>query len=907
MHSSTIASHSFDASGTSRWIADFRSSCGHFLLALLLLFGGLWSHVASAQALDGCDLRAVAPASQSGAPGSTLNYKFDAVDLGTCTSDGTNGDIIILSDTTGGATVTPTGYSSSGPQQFNFSVTLGPNPGSVDIEILCTFACGPSGQLDYTATATSASGCNLQAVAPTAQSGAPGSALVYNFDVVDLGGCRSSGVSGAIAITSDTTGGATVTPGGFSGIDGRYPFSLTLGPNPGNVSLGIHCDIPCSPTATLTYTATATGAGSPAMSVSKALTGKTDPDSSDTVTPGDVLTYQVTASNTGAVPLTNVQVNDALTTPDTATCSSVAVSGTCVLTGTYTVTAADASRGSITNTGNATSTQVPGPVNSAALVTPVLATTVGPATLTLVSGNNQSVVLPTPSAPLVVELRSGGTGNPVPGATINWSTNNGTLASATTITDSSGRSSNTATLEVAGAASVTASSSSPAAGPISFSLNGSNGRITDLNGLTPEQRAVAVALDNACPALAARSTRTSAEDDLLRRCEELEQAASSNPSQVGNALNALFAGSAFLQSTAALQISATQFDNIKARIAALRSGAGGRHFGGLALNTPSGAFPLGSTFDALLGATEQKKPEVGTDFDRWGFFASGTLGHGSADPSHVLPGYNFDTGGLTAGVDYRYSNSWIFGASAGYARFNSDLDANRGHMNTRGWSLSAYSTVFHQDSWYVDSVLSWGHNSYDIDRRILYTVTTPFRTTSIDTRATANSSGSNLAGSLTVGRDFQKGGWSIGPYLRGNLARLSFDDYRESLPAGTPGSGLGLLVKSRDVQSASSVLGGKFTYASSRSWGVLMPHIQVEWEHEFKSDPYRLEAHFLNDPTATPILVHGDPLDSDFFRLGLGLSFILTGGKSGFVYYEKTLGREGITQDNLALGIRLEF
>ena len=86
-----------------------------------------------------------------------------------------------------------------------------------------------------------------------------------------------------------------------------------------------------------------------------------------------------------------------------------------------------------------------------------------------------------------------------------------------------------------------------------------------------------------------------------------------------------------------------------------------------------------------------------------------------------------------------------------------------------------------------------------------------------------------------------------------------------------------------------------------------MPHIQVEWEHEFKDDPYRFQAHFLNDPTATPFVVAGDKLDSDFFRLGLGLSFVVTGGKSGFVYYEKTLGRQGITQDNIALGIRIEF
>ena len=194
---------------------------------------------------------------------------------------------------------------------------------------------------------------NLQTVAPTSQSGAPGSTLAYNFDVIDLGICESNGVSGAITITSDTTGGATVTPGGFSGINGRYAFPLTLGPNPGTVSIVIHCDIACSPTPSLTY--------------------------------------QVNDTNTGTARLTNVQVEDQLTTPSIATCTNVAVGATCVLTGTYTVTTADAATGSITNIGSASSNELPDGENTLPLVITVFGGGSGPATLTIVSGDNQNV------------------------------------------------------------------------------------------------------------------------------------------------------------------------------------------------------------------------------------------------------------------------------------------------------------------------------------------------------------------------------------------------------------------------------------------------------------------------------------------------------------------------------------
>ncbi len=847
--------------------------------------------------------------------------------------------------------------------------------------------------------------------------------------------------------------------------------------------------------------------GSPAMKVKVVLSSFTDSDNSGNVTPGDTLFYQVTASNTGNVALTNVHVTDGSAPP--VDCSPVAPLGTCVLSTSYVVQASDLAAGAVKNTGSATSTEVPGPINNT-LSTPVFASpvlslvsgnnqvgvvgehsthplvvhlvdsnnqpfvgktvtwqvtsgvatpdggssntdnagnaqmgftygattgaiviraafgtstvdfnamaqsyqvtvlsgngqTAGPGqplpqdfvvqvslpsgitalatqgahpnalptlagvavqwqvisgggslsqgastvtgpngqttnhytlgaaagvnqvrvvvpggasvtfnassaanvALQIVSGNAQSLATNTPSAPLVVELTNNGV--PIPNATIAWSATNAILATATSVTDSSGRASNTARVTNPGAATVTASSSTPPAGPTTFGLNGG---IANLGGLTPQQGQIAHAIDNACPALAARASLTPAEQDLLTQCQALAFSAGQDPDQARNALTEMFSNVAFLQTSAALLISTAQFDNIKARIAALRSGTGGTHFGGLAFNTPDGSLQFGSLGDSLPGFADpkkdEKKQEVGTDFDRWGFFASGTFGKGTSDPRQVTPGFGFNTNGLTAGVDYRYSDKLIFGVSAGYAKYNADVNAGAGGMDTTGWSLSAYSTFYRQDSWYLDGVLTFGSNNYDINRQIVYTLTTSTGITSVNQRATASAGGSTFAGALTLGRDFSKGPWSFGPYFRGTYTILNFDNYQEVLQAGT-GNGLGLAIQARDLKSTASVLGAKVNYASSQSWGVLMPHAEIEWQHEFQDSPDSIVAHFIHDPTATPIQVTGDSIDTDFFRLGLGLSFVFTHGRSGFIYYEKTLGRTGITQDNIAIGLRLEF
>ena len=48
--------------------------------------------------------------------------------------------------------------------------------------------------------------------------------------------------------------------------------------------------------------------------------------------------------------------------------------------------------------------------------------------------------------------------------------------------------------------------------------------------------------------------------------------------------------------------------------------------------------------------------------------------------------------------------------------------------------------------------------------------------------------------------------------------------------------------------------------------GVPIPHLQLEWQHEFEDDPARVEMRLLFDPTASPFQIQGDPVDTDFFR-----------------------------------------
>ncbi|WP_290885682.1 autotransporter domain-containing protein [Arenimonas sp.] len=689
-----------------------------------------------------------------------------------------------------------------------------------------------------------------------------------------------------LAITSDTTGGASIVPPTAPTVllDTDYTFTVNLGPTPSGTGT---VQASCVPTF---------------------------------CTPGSlVFNFGTDALVT---LLTDIDGNDQTTLPNTAFATALQVNATnngfgAVGVGIdWTVTGGDATLSAATsltdNFGNAavtaTAGATPGPVTISAVrqddptaIVVFNLTVDALGTLTVSGGDGQTLAAGATSAPLQVELRDAA-GNPVAGATVDWTATVGTLASATSLTDGAGVASNTVTVATAGAVEVTASSPLAAA-PAVFQLNGALG---NLAGLSRTQRAVADAIDTLCPALANLPAPTTQQTDLLARCREIGAAAGLDPDATVNALDQLMAVVALTQANAAMSAAQSQFQNLKTRIAALRSGTGGTRFGGLALDTPAGPISLGALSSAF--GADEPGAEVGADFSRWGFFAAGTVGRGESEAGVVDPAYDYDIEGLTAGLDYRKSDRWVIGGSLGYTRQDTDLPGDRGGLETRGWSVSAYTTFYQADSWYLDSVLTWGRNDYEMLRRIQYTL--PLAgggTTTVDQTAVADASGDLLATAFTFGRDYSRGAFGIGPYGRLMYTRLGFDAIREQTVAGAPGSGLGLHIASRDLVSLASVLGTKFTWTHSTNWGVLMPHLQLEWEHEFRDDPQAMEARFLNDPTGTAMLVTGDPLDTDYFRLGLGLSMVLTGGRSGFFYYEHLAGRDGESQWNLAMGLRMEF
>ncbi|MEO7251033.1 MAG: hypothetical protein ABIW30_00315, partial [Arenimonas sp.] len=251
------------------------------------------------------------------------------------------------------------------------------------------------------------------------------------------------------------------------------------------------------------------------------------------------------------------------------------------------------------------------------------------------------------SSPIVVPGAISG-GNPqakfAPGVTISWAVISGsaTLLTPTSVTNSNGVAKNRAFAgPTPGPVVIRATRNDPvpslAPASVDFHLTVTDlpqGRLGELPGLNANQQAIADALDELCSGSPTSggtgllATSTSPQADLQARCQELIDAITTDPDGVIAALDELFADIALVQSESSLLAAESQFENIKVRIAALRSGTNRTAFGGLALNTSGGRLPIGTMLQSLLdGDTPEGAPtEAGAGFSRWGFFAAGNIG-----------------------------------------------------------------------------------------------------------------------------------------------------------------------------------------------------------------------------------------------------------------------------------------
>ncbi len=433
--------------------------------------------------------------------------------------------------------------------------------------------------------------------------------------------------------------------------------------------------------------------------------------------------------------------------------------------------------------------------------------------------------------------------------------------------------------------------------PVSVDVAASD-TLSSQPGLTPNEQNVAQAIETVCPQLSLMTNRTADQEDLFQQCSQMLENASS--SGIPNTLNEVTTEKARAATSAAVETGNQQLSNIGSRLAALRGGATGLSLRGLSFNVDGQPMPVEQIAGAATSALTGGAASGDSSFGRWGFFLNGAFNFGNKDTTINETGFDFSTAGVTAGADYRFTDKLIAGGAIGYGNSDVSFDSNGGGLDTQTWTLAAYGTYNWTDRAYVDAIVEYGWHSYDSTRNISYQVAST--TSPVNRRANADYDGSQFGASIGAGYDFDNGPLSYGVYGRAGYIQVDVNGYRE-----TGAGGLNLQLDGFDSTSVTTTLGARISRVFNTSTAVLVPQARVEWEHEYDDDASSLVARFAADPTAVAFGIETDSPDSDYFRLGLGLSAVFPHGLSTFFNYEALLDKSDWTDNLIDAGMRWEF
>lgn len=411
-------------------------------------------------------------------------------------------------------------------------------------------------------------------------------------------------------------------------------------------------------------------------------------------------------------------------------------------------------------------------------------------------------------------------------------------------------------------------------------------------------------------------------DDLKRRCDELAGAGAPDLP-----LRQVASEEVATQGRNAVE---TSTKTIGARLAALRRGASGINIQGLGVNIKEPTLPgtlvaaLGP-FAAASSTPQTPTPTTPSPFAGLGLFANGIFSVGDRDPTSNEDGFDFHIYGVIAGLDYRFTPKLVLGGAFTYQSTANDLDntmtlrlgvptsVNGGSADTRSYGFSLYGTYYVLEQLYVDGILGFGWNDYRLDRVINYGlgVIPSGPTPLVNQIARTDTNGHQFSFSVGAGYDFKQGPWTYGPLARLQYIKLNIDGYQEKINNTNPGFGWALALDSQDVESLTTVLGGRASYAISTGLGVLLPQVRIEWEHEFKDDSRLITARFVYDPQRQfpdhTIRFTTDSPDRNYANLGVSLSATFRGGIAAFIDYETVLGLAHVSRHDITLGVRGEL
>ncbi len=272
--------------------------------------------------------------------------------------------------------------------------------------------------------------------------------------------------------------------------------------------------------------------------------------------------------------------------------------------------------------------------------------------------------------------------------------------------------------------------------------------------------------------------------------------------------------------------------------------------------------------------------------NRWGVWVTGFGDFVSVDADSNAQGYNFTTGGVTLGIDFRITDQLAIGIMGDYSHTWTSINP-AGHMDVNSGRGGVYATWYNHGL-YFNGAIYGGYNSYDSGRSGLAGL------------ATGSTQGAEWSTYISGGYDFHFGALTVGPIAALQYTSVGIDGFSEQ------GSLAPLDIHSDSAQSLRSDVGFRVFYQWQVGKVLVTPSLTAGWEHEYKYSALPITAGFagIPGPSAT---FFGPNEGHDSAIISAGVSVQLSPSIVTYLNYDGQLGRENYDSNAVTGGVRISF
>ncbi|MDD5260339.1 MAG: autotransporter domain-containing protein [Methylacidiphilales bacterium] len=350
----------------------------------------------------------------------------------------------------------------------------------------------------------------------------------------------------------------------------------------------------------------------------------------------------------------------------------------------------------------------------------------------------------------------------------------------------------------------------------------------------------------------------------------------------------------------------TQFHNLESRLAEIRGGSTGLSVNNLAFYNMDGSLRMDAPLWADAGSGgpgsalhPASSPFTMSSDNPWGFFASGTGQFGNVEGGLNGPGYDFTTGGLTLGADYRIAKNFVLGFATGYAGSEANVDQHGSKVDVNSAKFGFYASYFDpklkdlKTGWYADSYVGGAWNSYEVKRNINFG--------GLNRNALGTPDGMEFNTFLGGGYDYHTGIFTLGPTGRLQYNKLFVNGYTE-----TGADSLNLKVNPFDAESLKSSLGVKLAWTAP-AWGIQWSwKTYAMWQHEFLDNGKSVSSQFADGAGGSFGTSLDDTVGRDNAAMGLQINAAISNTISVFLGYDAELNADYQSQ-SINGGVNVAF